>query len=242
LAASGYTQPDARGPIARNVEATLLGTRTPEKIVVVGAHYDSAPGTPGADDNASGVAALLELARVFAQHPQPRTIRFVAFTGEEPPTFQTDEMGSLLYARLCKSRGDDVVAMLSLESIGYFHGDQQYPAPFSLLYPSEGTFVGFVGNVGSRSETRKVVSAFRRNTAFPSEGLAAPSFIPGIGWSDQWSFWEEGYPGVMATDTAVFRNPNYHRSTDLPDTLDYASLARVTRGMEKVVIELAAED
>ncbi len=209
------------------------------EIVVVGAHYDSVFGTPGADDNASGVAILLELARTLKE--SKHTVRFVAFTNEEPYYFQTKEMGSLVYARRCRAAKDPIVAMLSLETLGYYQdqpGTQKYPFPLGLIYPSRGNFVGFVGNVSSRDLTHRVIRSFRARTQFPSQGAALPSFIPGVGWSDHWSFWKVGYPAVMVTDTAPFRNPHYHRETDKPDTLDYLGMARVTVGLRQVLREL----
>jgi Zn-dependent M28 family amino/carboxypeptidase len=226
-----------------NVIAELKGARKPSEIVIIGAHYDSREGTPGADDNASGVASALSLARTFAHATPNRTLRFVFFTNEE--YFREELMGSLVYAKLCRARGDNIVAMVSLETIGYFSdvaGSQKYPFPINLFYPATGNFLGFVGNVGSRSLVRTAIGSFRTLAALPSEGMAAPEFIDGIGWSDQWSFWRQGYPGIMITDTAPFRNPNYHRLTDTPDTLDYGRLARVVTGLEAVVRTLVASN
>lgn len=233
---------DVDGATVENLEAVLEGAARPREIVVVGAHYDSAPSATGADDDASGVAAMLALARAFARSPQPRTIRFVAFVNEEPPYFWTPSMGSLVYAKACKARGDDVVAMLSLETLGYYSddpGSQKYPPIVRWFYPDTGDFVGFVGDLGSRSLVRESVRTFRGAVRFPSEGAALPSFVQGVGWSDQWSFWQVGYPGVMVTDTAPFRNPHYHTPGDVPATLDYDRLARVVHGLEAVVRTLA---
>ena len=244
---SGYAKPEEsfvkRGARTPNLEYTLPGTNRRGEIVVVGAHYDSYQGTPGADDNASGVAGLIELARALAETPQARTVRFGFFVNEEPPAFWTEDMGSLVYARLCRARNDNIVAMLSLETIGYYTskpGSQDYPRPHNWLYPDTGNFVAFVGNVQSRGLTRRAVRTFRDTTPFPSEGAALVSGLPGVGWSDHWAFWEVGYPAVMVTDTAPFRNPNYHDSTDMPETLDCDSLSRVVEGLERVVIDLAS--
>jgi Peptidase family M28 len=227
-----------------NVEGTRRGGAKAREIVIVGAHYDTAAGAPGADDNASGVAVLLALARRFgaASRVPARTVRFVAFVNEEPPYFWNAEMGSLVYAKACRAHGDDIVAMLSLETLGYYRdapGTQKYPPVVSWFYPDRGGFVAFVGNLGSRGLVRDAVGAFRGAAAFPSEGAALPSFVTGVGWSDQWSFWEVGYPGVMVTDTAPFRNPNYHQPGDRPETLDYERMARVTEGLSAVVASLA---
>lgn len=229
----------------RNVEVELPGRSTPEEIVVIGAHYDSAGDCPAANDNGSGVAALLALARDLAGRTPARTLRLVAFANEEPPYFQTEDMGSLRYARRCRARDERVVAMLSLETLGYYderEGSQVYPPPFSLFYPSTGNFLAFVGNVGSRKLVRRAVARFRRDTRFPSEGVAVPGFIPGVGWSDHWSFWQAGYPAIMVTDTAPFRYPHYHEASDTPDKLDYARLARIVPGLAAVVADLAGLD
>ena len=231
---------DLRGQACHNIEVEIRGTR-PE-ILVVGAHYDSVFGSPGANDNASGVAGLLALARRFAGKPCGQTLRFVAFVNEEPPYFQTEEMGSLVYAKRCKARGDKISAMISLETIGYFSdepGSQKYPAGLGFFYPSKGNFIGFVGNTRSRALLRAAVSAFKKERKLPCEGAALPAAIPGIGWSDQWSFWECGYPAIMVTDTAPFRYPHYHMSSDTPAKLDYDRFALVVSGMEKVIAELA---
>lgn len=226
----------------RNLEVERGGARRRDEIVVIGAHYDSVLGSPGANDNASGVAALLELARGFVERPLARTLRFVAFVNEEPPFFQTDGMGSLVYARRVRARGDRIIAMLSLETIGCYSdadGSQQYPFPFGLFYPRRGDFVAFVGNFASRALVRQVVASFRRHAAFPSQGVAAPGGIMGIGWSDHWAFWQQGYPAVMVTDTALFRYAHYHLHSDTPDRLDYDRLARVVEGLARAVEELA---
>jgi hypothetical protein len=234
------------GKRVANLEAVREGSGAPQEIVVVGAHYDTAAGAPGADDNASGVAVLLELARAFEPdsrtHPPRRTIRFVAFVNEEPPHFQNNSMGSLHYAKACRERGDNIVAMLSLESLGYYRdepGSQKYPPLVSWFFPDRADFVAFVGNLSSRSLLRESLGAFRTAARFPSEGAALPAFVAGVGWSDQWAFWQFDYPGVMVTDTAPFRNPNYHTPNDKPETLDYDRLARVTAGLIAVVGQLA---
>ncbi|HEY2140417.1 MAG TPA: M28 family peptidase [Chthoniobacterales bacterium] len=232
---------EVRGRACHNLEVEIRGKR-PE-IVVVGAHYDSVSGSPGANDNATGVAAVLALARRFAGKPCEQTLRFVAFVNEEPPYFQTEEMGSLVYAKRCKERGDKISAMISLETIGYFSdapGSQKYPsAGLGFFYPSKGNFIGFAGNTRSRVLLRAAVSAFTKQRKLPCEGAALPAVIPGIGWSDQWAFWECGYPAIMVTDTAPFRYPHYHSSTDTPDKLDYDRFALVVSGMEGVIAELA---
>lgn len=231
------------GATIRNLEAELPGAVLPDEIVLLGAHYDSILGSPGADDNATGTAAVLELARLLAGKKLARSIRFVAFVNEEPPFFQTDDMGSRVYARRARKRGEKIAAMLSLESVGYFSdakGSQGYPFLFRLFYPSRGNFLGFVGNISARKLVHQSIRSFRQHAAFPSEGVAAPGWIMGIGWSDHWSFWKEGYPAIMVTDTALFRYEHYHSVTDTPDKIDYARLARVAAGMAWVAIDLAS--
>jgi len=225
-----------------NLEATLVGSDRSGEILVVGAHYDSVAGSPGANDNASGVAALVEIARGLVGARPSRTVRFVAFVNEEPPYFQTEAMGSLVYARGCRERGERVVGMLSLETIGYYadeRGSQQYPFPLGLFYPSTGNFLGFVSNRVHKAFLFETIASFRRNASFPSEGGALSDALPGVGWSDHWAFWQVGYPAVEVTDTAPFRYPHYHTAADTPDKVDYDRLARVTAGLERVVSDLA---
>jgi Zn-dependent M28 family amino/carboxypeptidase len=225
-----------------NIQAEIGGAAQPAEIVVVGAHYDSVALTTGANDNGSGVAALLALAARFGTSKPRRTLRFVAFANEEPPYFQTANMGSLVYAKRAKDRGENIVAMVSLESIGFYadaKGTQKYPPLLSLAYPSTGNFIGFVGDRSSADLVRRAIATFRSTTRFPSEGAALFADLPGVGWSDHWSFWQVGYPAIMVTDTAPFRYPHYHASADTPDKIDYERMARVIVGLERVVEELA---
>jgi len=246
LASAGYPvrrqEYQVAGRACRNLEGVLPGSDRAEEIVIIGGHYDSVDGSPGANDNATGAAAVLALARAFAGSRPSRTLRFVAFVNEEPPYFQTPAMGSAVYARRCRERRERIVAMLSLETIGYYTdapGSQQYPFPFNLFYPSTGHFIGFVGNLASGRLVRDTIASFRRHASIPSEGIATFAGIPGVGWSDQWAFWQAGYPAVMVTDTALFRDTAYHTPLDTPERLDYDRLARVVAGLEQVVAELA---
>jgi len=229
------------GVSTANLVVTVAGGGAAREIVVVGAHYDTAAPTPGADDNASGVAAVLELARLAARRRPTRTVRFVFFTNEEAPYFQKEKMGSLVYARACRSRGDDIVAALSIESVGVFTDapdSQHYPWPFSWFYPSKGNFLAFIGNPASRDLTRLATVAFRQHATVSSEAAVLPDSIDGVGWSDHWAFWQVGYPAVMVTDTAVFRNRSYHQPTDTPEKLDYVRFGRAVRGIDAVVVAL----
>lgn len=248
LTAMGYSSvneyPVERGAPVPNLEVELPGVSRRSEIVVIGAHYDAFQGTPGADDNASGVAACLHLARVFRSKPQARTIRFVFFVNEEPPAFWTRDMGSWVYARACKARNDQIAAMISIESIGYYSdapNSQKLLAPMNWVYPTTGNYIAFVSNWSSRSLNKRAIRVFRETTEFPSEGGSPISVLPGVGWSDHWSFWQEGYKAMMITDTATFRNPWYHTPLDKPDTLDYDRMARVVEGIERVVADLATE-
>ena len=231
------------GKTVKNLEATLQGGASAEEVLVVGAHYDSVRGCPGANDNGTGVAAVLEMARAMSADHPARTVRFVLFVNEEPPFFHTDAMGSLVYARECKARGDRVIGMISVETIGFYAdapGSQRYPPPFDRMFPSKGNFVGFVADERSAGFLEDVMGAFRQHAKFPSEGLAAPDDVEGVGWSDHWSFWQEGYPALMVTDTAPFRYPHYHQPTDTPDKVDYERCARVVAGLIAVARELAS--
>lgn len=231
------------GSNAANVIFVLRGQSS--DTVVVGAHYDSAPGTPGANDNASGVAAALYLAKQLSGERYRNTLRFVFFANEEPPYFQNPGMGSLAHARACAERGDRIVAMLALESLGYYSNEpksQRYPWPVGVFYPDRGNFVGFVGNLSSRSLLRDAIGMFRASAKFPSEGAALPGWIPGVGWSDHWAFWQFDYPAIMVTDTAVYRDPNYHQPGDVASNSSYGDMARVALGLLDVIRGLAGHD
>ena len=233
------------GKDCHNIEVQIIGKTKPDEIVVVGAHYDSAVGTPGADDNASGVAALVCLANAFVGTVPERTLRFVGFVNEEPPHFQTGAMGSYVYAKRCKDRKEDVVAMLSLESLAYYSdvkGSQGYPPVLSARYPDTGNFAAVVGNLESSSLIDQVADRLQASAVgVPVEKLSFSASLPGVGWSDHWSFWEFGYPAVMVTDTAPYRNEHYHKPSDLPGTLDFDRLQKVTIGLRAVIAELAGD-
>jgi hypothetical protein len=235
---------EADGRSVRNIEATVEpagGAAAAAKSLVIGAHYDSAGSAPGANDNGTGAAAVIELARLLKDASLGHRLRLVLFVNEEPPYFHTAEMGSLRYADALAARGEPVAGMLSLETLGSFSdepGSQSYPRPLSALFPDTGNFIAFVGMPASRRLVHKAVGSFRSHTAFPTEGGVAPASIPGIDWSDHWSFAQHGIPAVMVTDTAPFRYPHYHEPTDTPDKVDYERLARVTKGLERVIREL----
>jgi Zn-dependent M28 family amino/carboxypeptidase len=223
-----------------NIIAEVDGTRNnKDGLLIIGAHYDTDIETPGADDNASGIAVLLELARLAAQAPPQRTVRFAAFTLEEPPAFMTRSMGSYVYAKSVKEEGAKVMGMISLEMVGFYsdrEGSQFYPGSiFRLFYPGRGNFIAFVGNLSSRSFTIKMKRSFRAASSVPVESLNAVSAVPGVNLSDHRNFWKFGYPAFMITDTAFYRNPNYHSSGDRAGTLDYERMAAIAEGLFAVI-------
>lgn len=233
-----------RGKRVRNVEATIDAATPDAQTIVVGAHYDSAIGTPGANDNATGAAAVLELARLLTdlKGKAGKRIRLVLFVNEELPYFGTPDMGSLQYAKRLAERSERVTAMYSLETLGFYSdaaGSQKYPAPFGLVLPDRGDFISFVGMLGSRPLLQDAMRSFRSHTQFPTIGGVSPGFIPGIAWSDHWAFAQHGFQALMITDTALFRYPHYHKPTDTPDKIDNERLARVVKGIERVVRDQA---
>jgi Zn-dependent M28 family amino/carboxypeptidase len=229
------------GNTYQNVIAELKGRTSPEKVLVVGAHYDTVRTTPGADDNASGVAGLLGLAKLLAGRPPGKTVRFVAFALEEPPAYRTKNMGSYHYAAGLKRDREQVEGMVCLEMIGFFSdrpGSQHYPIPFmNLRFPKSGNYIAMVGNRKSKTFTMQIAQGFRKATDLPLVTLNAPAIVVGIDFSDHWSFGKFGYPAFMVTDTAFYRNPNYHSPADLPDTLDYSRMAQVVEGLTAALEE-----
>lgn len=248
LAALGYTVAAqsyrTHGEDCSNLEVSIQGSARPTQIILVGAHYDTVQGSPGADDNASGVAGLIELARLLRGRPLARTVKLVAFVNEEAPFFYFGEMGSRVYAREARRRGDDIRLMLSLEMLGCYSdapGSQGYPPLLRWFYPNRGNFIGFVSNLGSRRGLREVVDAFKAHSDFPAEHLAAPSLVPGIAWSDHLSFWRAGYRALMVTDTAFYRYAHYHRASDTPEKVCYPEMARVVGGLAGTIAALGSE-
>ncbi len=225
----------------RNVVCSFGPENAPR--VVVGAHYDVAgDSNPGADDNASGVAGILELARLIgAARPDLRhRIDLVAFTLEEPPHFRSEDMGSYVYARSLRRAGVRLKLMISVEMIGYFSdaiGSQTFPIDaLSWFYPETGNFIAVVGRAFDRSLVARTKALMAAGRKLPVYSINAPGFVPGIDFSDHWSFWQHDYPAVMVTDTAFFRNPNYHRPTDRPETLDYRRMALTVDGLYRVAV------
>jgi Zn-dependent M28 family amino/carboxypeptidase len=224
----------------RNVIAEL-GPDTPDRIVV-GAHYDTAGEQPGADDNASGVAGLLELARLLAASPPPLKVELAAYTLEEPPSFGSEQMGSAVHARALAERGAKVRLMISIEMIGSFSdqpGSQHYPPIVSWFYPSKANFIAVVGKWGQGATVSEIEAGLRAGCSVPVETLTAPTFVTGVDFSDHRNYWTHGYRAVMVTDTSFYRNPRYHTPDDRADTLDYERMADVVKGIHCAVQAVA---
>lgn len=230
---------EADGKQFRNLIARFGPREGP--LIVIGAHYDSCGDTPGADDNASGVAGLLELARLLALQPPKHAVELVAYTLEEPPYFRTDSMGSHWHARELKRANREVRLMLSLEMIGFYRDgkkSQAYPlSALKMLYPDEGNFIGIVAPLGDFTATRRVKGLFQGASDLPVVSINAPRTLQGVDFSDHASYWRFGMPAMMITDTSFFRNPNYHEVSDTPETLDYVRMAKVVRAVHAVAME-----
>ena len=236
---------ETHGQRCSNLEVTCIGNRSPDRFLLIGAHYDTVRGAPGANDNASGVAALLEVSRLFKQQCPTISVRFVAFVNEEPPFFMRANQGSMVYARMTKARGDDIVLMISMDCLGCFSnepGYQRYPPFFRLFYPSQANFLAVVSNLASRPSMNLFVEQFRAASDFPLEHLATTSFIPGVSWSDHRSFWKQGYQALLVTDTALYRYRHYHRASDTPDKISYPKFAEAAAGLHKTYSRLAGLD
>jgi Zn-dependent M28 family amino/carboxypeptidase len=235
---------EVSGTLCANLEVARNGGARAREILLLGAHYDSVIGSPGANDNASGVAALLEISRMFMAVEPAVTVRFVAFVNEEPPFFMTGQQGSAIYADAARRGGDDIRLMASLETIGCYSdepGSQAYPPLFALFYPDRGNFIGMVSDFRSRAALQRLARAFRAHCDFPLETAATFRFVPGVAWSDHRSFWHQGYRALMITDTAFYRYRHYHAASDTPDKLAYSALARVTLGLFRAFAALAGE-
>ncbi len=232
----------AHGIDCANLEVEFTGLDRPNEILLVGAHYDTVEGSPGADDNASGVAAMMEIAALLARRRLGSTVRCVAFVNEASPFFYSRQMGSAVYARAARTCGEDIRLMMSLEMLGYYLDQaktQRYPPLLGFFYPDRANFIAFVSNLRSRRELVQLHESFRSHSSFPSERLASPAIVPGVSWSDQLSFWHMGYPAVMVTDTAFYRYRHYHRPSDTPEKLNYEEMERVTTGLADAIASLA---
>jgi Zn-dependent M28 family amino/carboxypeptidase len=240
----GAQEYEARGVRCANLEVSRTGAGRAGEIILLGAHYDSVRACPGANDNGSGVAALLEIARRFAALAPALTVRFVAFVNEEPPFFMTRRQGSAVYAKAARRRGDDIRLMVSLETLGYYSnapGSQRYPPLFRFLYPDRGDFLGLVSDLRSRGVMRRVARVFRDRTDFPLQHTATLRWVPGVAWSDHLPFWRQGYRALMVTDTAFYRYRHYHTAQDTPDKLAYPAFGRATEALGTCFAALAEQ-
>lgn len=235
---------EVKGRIYRNIIARM-GPET-ESRIVVGAHYDSCQDTPGADDNASGVAGLVELAYLLGRAKLNQQVELVAYTLEEPPFFRTGNMGSARHAYRLRTQGIEVEAMICLEMIGCFsdeEGSQQFPSTMlKLFYPDTGNFIAVVGSIGDRKLIRQVKNSMRSASELPVQAMCAPKGFPGLDFSDHLNYWNHGYTAVMVTDTAFMRNPHYHSSDDTVDRLDYDRMANVVVGVYEAIVWMANND
>jgi hypothetical protein len=226
----------------KNVIATL-GPDTGERIVI-GAHYDVCGDQPGADDNASGVAGLLETGRLLKELQPPLKYRvdLVAFSLEEPPHFKTAAMGSAVHARSLAQAGVKVRAMICLEMIGYYSEEknsQQYPvAALKAIYPDKANFISVVGNMEQGKLVGEVKKMMQTGSDIDVQSLTAPAAVPGVDFSDHLNYWKYKFPAVMITNTAFFRNPHYHLPSDTIETLDFDKMAEVVRGIYWAVVHL----
>ncbi len=230
------------GKIYKNIIAAKSGNIKPQETVIIGAHYDSVTGSPGGNDNGSGVSALLELSRLCLKSDTARTIKFMAFVNEEPPFYLSGDMGSRIYAMDAKKRGEDIKAMISLETIGYYSeqpNSQSYPLFYSFFYPDKANFIAVVGNFKSRRLVKRIKNAFKRNSAFNIESAVAPEIVHGVNFSDHDSFWRYGYEACMITDTAFYRYPYYHTQEDTYEKIVYDKFAEVVKGLYYAMLELA---
>jgi Zn-dependent M28 family amino/carboxypeptidase len=227
----------------RNVVAKF-GPET-DDIIVIGAHYDVFGKLPGADDNASGIAGLIELAHLLRDAKLDKRVELVAYTLEEPPYFRTNNMGSAVHARALKAANKRVPLMLSLECIGYFSDEpnsQDLPSPImKLMYPTTGNFIALVGHYRDGALSKRVKGVMAGATTLPVYSINAPTIVTGIDFSDHLNYWNEGFVGMMITDTAFMRNKNYHTNSDTPEKLDYRRMAQVVQAVAKVVTNEAMQ-
>jgi hypothetical protein len=229
------------GKECANLEIEIPGRRIPSEIVIVSAQYDTWPESPGANNNASGMAVLLKLSDMLKDYEPDRTLRLVAFVTQEPPYDNTESMGSMRYARRSRERGEKIRVMLSMDAIGIYkqaRGTQNIPFPFSLFYPDRGNFLAFIADLGTRPYVIEATRGFKKGSSFPIEAASVPKWVKGASWSDHGSFWRFGYPGIQVTDTGAFRASSHTTSDDTMEKIDFGALARITVGMYGSILEL----
>jgi Zn-dependent M28 family amino/carboxypeptidase len=246
LKRSGYEpveQPyTANGKTYKNIICSF-GPKDAERLIV-GAHYDVCGEQQGADDNASGVAGLLEIARTLKKQNPVLSYRIdmVFYTLEEPPHFRESTMGSAIHAKYLHDNNIKVIGMICLEMIGYYSEEkhsQHYPAGFmKLFYPTQANFIAVVGKTGQGGFLRKIKRGIISSCGIDVRSINAPKFIPGIDFSDHLNYWNYGYEAVMITDTSFYRNDNYHQSSDVPSTLSFEKMAEVVKGVYNAVTGL----
>jgi Zn-dependent M28 family amino/carboxypeptidase len=236
-----YQEYPVGGTIAKNIIAEKTGLTNPKEIIIVGAHYDS-NANPGADDNASGIAGLLELAKRMAKKETAGTLRFVAFANEEPPFFKTKDMGSMVYAAALAKRKENIKVAIIFDMLGYYSEDplsQKYPPLIGTFFPKKANFIAQISNSKSREIANQIDKSFSQTSPLPIETIVLPSFVPGVDYSDHYSFWINNYRAVMFTDTAFYRNKNYHKASDTHETLNYHYMAELMDGLEAALIKLS---
>jgi len=226
-----------------NLIVEIRGQRRPGEIVIVSAQYDTHPGSPGANNNGSGMAVLFELSRLFSNRSSlfGRTLRLIEFVNEQYPFFGTENMGSYRYAKRCREKNENILVMISLDTVGYYTDkpkSQKLPFPFSLFYPDRGISLAFIGNLTSRSYVVKITAGFKKGSAFPINAGVAPECVEGVTWSDHSSFWKFGYPALQVTDTGKFRSPYHNTSEDTMEKLDFDAMSRIVIGMYAAILDL----
>lgn len=236
---------NCQGKSFSNIIVTIPGQKEPKEIFLIGAHYDTVPLTPGADDNASAVAVLLEICRILKDYRPGKTLKLVFFVLEEPPHFRTSYMGSYVYAKKAREMNEQIFGMISLEMLGYYNdtrGGQTFPLPLmNFFYPTVPNFIAVVGNLKSKKLVKQIEAAVKKSSSIPVETLSTIKFVPGVDFSDHASFWRMGYPAVMITDTAFYRNPHYHTPGDTIDTLNFEKMAEVLKGLIQAAKDLVGE-
>jgi hypothetical protein len=226
-----------------NLEIELPGRVSPSQIIIISAQYDTLPDSPGANNNGSGVAILLCLSSLLRNHTPDRTLRLVNFVNEEDPFFDTEMMGSYVYAKRSRERHEDVRIMLSLDALGIYTdqpGSQKLSFPFSLIYPNRGNFLSFIGDFRSRKHMGDVTRGFRKGSSFPIEAGVVPKWVKGAAWSDHVSFWKFGYPGIMVTDTGAFRSASHNTKEDTLEKMNFEAMARIVMGMYCSIVEVTS--
>lgn len=235
----------AKGVKCENLEVTKTGKDNPDEIILICAHYDTAKDCPGANDNASGIAAMLEIARHFSHTNPGCSLRFVALANEKPPFYGTEKSGSWVYAHRASNNGDEIRVAIILESLGYYSNSNQsqlYPPLMSMFHPAQGNFLAMASNLGSMAAMRRFAKCFKKHSRFRFETMVMQNLLPWVKWSDSSPFWLNSYHAFMISDTAPYRYPFYNSSRDTAEKLDYQCLTFVTDGLKRAVEEYANQN